>query len=149
MKLSTKGQYAVEALLYMAIHDDVDRWNIKVIAEKTAIKERYLEQIFHLLRKADILDTIRGPKGGYFISKDIKTLKIGEIIRAVEGDITPVPCVDCRTSCSCDVQDICATRGLWYRVEEAINQVIDFKTLYELVLKYNGVEEEIVYENFD
>lgn len=142
MKISTKGQYAVEALLYMAIQSEEEKWNARVIAEKIGVTERYLEQIFHMLRKAEILDTIRGPRGGYFLNKEASTLTIGEIIRAVEGEIIPVPCVYCKEECTCNIQDVCVTRGLWRKLLEAIHEVIDNITLYELVEKYNSMEGE-------
>lgn len=148
MKISTKGKYAVEALLYMAINPQEEKWNIKSISEKVGVTERYLEQIFHLLRKAELLDTVRGPKGGYFLNRPIDELRIGEIIRAVEVDIIPVPCATCEDACTCNIKDICATRGLWYRLLEAICGVIDHITLKDLSEKYRGdggQEDEDIY----
>ncbi|MGL5676710.1 MAG: RrF2 family transcriptional regulator [Cellulosilyticaceae bacterium] len=145
MKISTKGRYAVEALLYMALHKG-EKWNVKIVAEAIGVTERYLEQIFHLLKKAEILETIRGPKGGYMIKGPLEDLKVGQIIRAVEGEIIPVPCVHCQDACTCDIKDICATRELWCKLLVAITEVIDGMTLQDLVKKYiiaQAVEGEV------
>lgn len=147
MKISTKGKNAVEALLYMASQED-ELLGIKHIASETHIPQRYLEQIFFQLRKEGLLDTVRGAKGGYFLAKRADEIKIGEILRAVEGDLVPVPCVMCEEACTCQIQDICTTRGLWYKLAEAISQVVDHLTLQELVDSYMGKEKEVYYENF-
>lgn len=143
MRVSTKGQYALEALLYMARHSEQERWQARVIAETLAIKEKYLEQIFFALRKVGILNTVRGPKGGYFIATDLRELKISTILEAVEGVLIPVPCVACKEACGCDLQDICATRGLWYKIQQSVYQVIDHLSLYDLVVAYE--KEEVGY----
>lgn len=149
MRISTKGKNAVEALLYMASHEEEKLWGIKVVSSETQIPERYLEQIFFLLRKAMILDTVRGPKGGYFLARRADEIKIGEILRAVEGDLLPVPCVSCEEACTCKIQDLCTTRGLWYKLAEAISLVVDHMTLQELANRYLQKEEAAGYENFN
>ena len=140
MKISTKGRYAVESLLFMALNGHGEKWQVRVVAEKTGVTERYLEQIFHILKKKEILDTIRGPKGGYFLKKAPRDLKIGEVIRAVEGEIIPAPCVHCETSCTCNIQDVCATRALWCKLLKAICSVVDTLTLEDLAKSYHGME---------
>lgn len=136
MKISTKGKHAVAALLYMAANTEVDRWSIKTIAAEIGVAQRYLEQIFFALRKAEILDTVRGIKGGYFLSKDPKELTVGDIIRATEGEIIPVPCVTCKEKCASNIQDVCSTRDLWCKLLDSIHEVIDHVFLTDLVQAY-------------
>lgn len=149
MKISTKGKNAVEALVYMVSQEEESLFGIKVVSSETKIPERYLEQIFFLLRKAEILDTVRGPKGGYLLAKRADEIKIGDILRAVEGDLLPVPCACCEEACTCNIQDICTTRGLWYKIAEAISSVVDYMTLQELTNRYLQKEEVDDYEDFN
>ncbi|MGL4343832.1 MAG: RrF2 family transcriptional regulator [Cellulosilyticaceae bacterium] len=148
MRISTKGKNAVEALLYMASQQEEVLWAIKTIAADTQIPERYLEQIFFLLRKANLLDTVRGPKGGYCLARRADEIKIGDILRAVEGDLLPVPCACCEEVCTCNIQDTCTTRGLWYKLAEAISSVVDNMSLQELANRYQQKEVPVDYENF-
>lgn len=137
LKISTKGRYALEALTYMASLEDKEPQNIKTLSEKMNITERYLEQIFFILRKARILDTKRGPAGGYFISADIEKITAGDIVRAVEGDVIPVACVKGKDQCGSELYDTCLTRSLWLRISGAIDNVLDNITVSELAGSYN------------
>jgi Rrf2 family protein len=136
MKISTKGRYALEALLYMAHSVKNEPVAIRVVAENTGISEKYLEQLFFLLRKTRIIDTLRGPKGGYFIARDLEEVTAGEIVRAVEGDLVPVPCVADPEQCASSMQGFCVTRTLWQKVSDAVIAVLDSATLASLVEEY-------------
>lgn len=137
MKISTKGRYALEAMLYMATQENTDEYlNIKKIVEGTQIPLRYLEQLLFVLRKAGFIKTIRGANGGYALVEPAKLVTAGQIIRAVEGDLIPVPCVKDSNRCSSPKLEKCITRDLWVELTSEVNSVIDTVTLEDLVETY-------------
>lgn len=136
MKISTKGRYALEALLYMGINYCNNPVSIKSICASTKISKSYLEQLFFILRKADILQTIRGPKGGYYILPELSELTVGRILRTLEGDISPVACAIDKNFCISLIKNRCVTHDLWKNITESINNILDSVTMAELVLTY-------------
>ena len=90
MKISTKGRYGLKALINLAMNDKQENITIKTLCENLNISERYLEQIFSSLRKSGIVVGRKGSQGGYYISKDITTLTVGEILRVLEGELEVV-----------------------------------------------------------
>lgn len=136
MKISSKGRYAIEALLYMAVYYGNEPVNIKPICEAINVSEKYLVQIFFILRKEKILSSVRGPKGGYSISDDLNTLTAGNIIRAVEGDIYPVACIKDKNNCKSKVKDTCATYPLWSNISNCIDNGLNNETLESLKNKF-------------
>ncbi|MEZ4294726.1 MAG: Rrf2 family transcriptional regulator [Polyangiaceae bacterium] len=87
MKLSNKGRYGVRALFDIAFHNDGGPTQIREIAERELIPARFLEQIFQDLKKAGILGSKRGPRGGYHLAREAADIKIGDVLRALEGPI--------------------------------------------------------------
>lgn len=142
MKISTKGRYALEALLYMAHTVKGEPVAIRIVAESTGISEKYLEQLFFLLRKKGIIDTFRGPKGGYFIAKDLLSVTAGDIVRAVEGELVPVPCVADPGKCTSSMQGFCVTRELWQKISGTVDNVLDSVTLASLEEDYRKMLNE-------
>lgn len=86
MKISTKGRYGLRALVDLAINMESENVSIKTISERQNISERYLEQIFSLLRKGGIIVGRKGAQGGYSLSKNASELSISEILKVLEGD---------------------------------------------------------------
>ena len=142
MKISTKGRYALEALLYMAHTVINEPVSIRVVADGTGISEKYLEQLFFLLRKKGVIDTLRGPKGGYFIARDLCEITAGDIVRAVEGEIVPVPCLADPEQCASSMQGLCVTRTLWQNVSDAVDTVLDAVTLQALAEDFRKMVKE-------
>ena len=87
VKLSNKGRYGVRALFDIAFHNDGGPTQIREIAERELIPARFLEQIFQDLKKAGILGSKRGPRGGYHLAREASAIKIGDVLRALEGPI--------------------------------------------------------------
>lgn len=142
MKISTKGRYALEAITYMGSLPPGQPLNIKALAEKTCIPQRYLEQIFFILRKAAILETRRGPTGGYLLAVDRHVLTAGDVVRAAEGELLPVACLAQEGICGNRRYDSCATRPLWQQMSDAVDRVLDQVTVAQLADCYRatGVE---------
>src|SRR4030066_974824 len=94
MRLSTQSRYGVRAIFDIAYHSEGLGTQVKDISRRQGISQRYLEQIFQKLKRAGIIGSKRGPKGGYFLVKKPEEITVGEIIRVTEGDIDPVLCLD-------------------------------------------------------
>lgn len=131
MKISTKGRYALRIMLDLALSDSGRPVRVKEIAERQEISEKYMEQIISVLNKAGYVRSIRGPQGGYFLTKRPEEYTAGMILRLTEGSMVPVDCLEYEEHCS--RQDDCATVYLWRKLDEAIRGVIDTVTLEDLV----------------
>ncbi|MDW7711298.1 MAG: RrF2 family transcriptional regulator [Deferrisomatales bacterium] len=141
MKLTTKSRYGVRAIFDIAYHTGGLPAQIKDISERQRISPRYLEQIFQRLKKAGILGSKRGPKGGYFLLKDPKDITIYEIITCTEGPIELVFCVgedeeggNCDVS-MCDMKDQCVASPLWKELGDKIAAIFQETTIQDLCKK--------------
>lgn len=132
MKISTKGRYALRLMLDLALHDSDAPIRIKDIAARQDISDKYLEQIISSLNKAGYVKSIRGPQGGYKLTKDPSYYTVGMILRLTEGSLAPVACLEDEEN-ACTRQDDCATLELWKQLDEAIKSVVDTITLAKLV----------------
>lgn len=132
MKISTKGRYALRLMIDIAIHSAAEPVRIKDIAKRQDVSEKYLEQIIAVLNKAGYVRSIRGPKGGYLLTKQPAEYTAGMILRLTEGSLAPVSCLEFEEN-DCPRQDQCATLELWKRLDQAIKDVVDSVTLEDLV----------------
>ncbi|TYQ15415.1 UNVERIFIED_CONTAM: BadM/Rrf2 family transcriptional regulator [Acetivibrio alkalicellulosi] len=133
MKLSTKGRYGVKAMLDLALHSECAPVSIKSIAQRQAISDNYLEQLFSVLRKSGHIKSIRGSQGGYVLSSKPEDITVGSILRALEGSLAPVECVVEDQPLTCDRYNICVTKTIWAKIRDKINDVVDSITLSDLV----------------
>src|SRR5210317_1272756 len=122
MKLTTKSRYGVRAIFDIAYHAGGLPAQIKDISDRQRISPRYLEQIFQKLKKDNILGSKRGPKGGYFLTKEPKDITLYHIITATEGPIELVFCVSGEENCGpvCDMKSECVASPLWQDVGNKI-----------------------------
>ena len=97
MKLSTKGRYGLRAMIDLARYSGKEPVTIGSIAARQNISERYLEQIVALLKKNGLVKSIRGASGGYVLSREMKDISVGDILRALEGSLEPVKCAAFRS----------------------------------------------------
>jgi len=139
MKLSVKSQYALESLTAIALSAGGGEVPVSVrdIARDREIPERFLSQILSTLRQAGLLSSIRGAQGGYVLAKHPEEIRAGDVVRAVEGRLVPVDCVESggpATGISpyCSRAACCETRGLWQSVADRINGTLDGVTLADL-----------------
>jgi Rrf2 family protein len=139
MRISTKGRYSLEALLYMALLPEGEYCSTRTIAEHTGISDGYLEQLFIPLRKAGIIRGIRGPQGGYLLGKEPAGITVGDILRAVEGPLEPVFCVVNPTDCP--VEASCTSRHTWSELYHEISDCVDSLTLTDLVEAYDAIDQ--------
>lgn len=124
MKISTKGRYGLTIMMELATRTGEGPTSLKSIAEKNQLSEHYLEQLISPLRNAGMVKSIRGAYGGYILSKPAESITSGDIIRVLEGPISPVDFTE---------EDDPAKRNLWIRIRDAIADVLDSTTLSDLV----------------
>jgi len=134
VKLSTKGRYGVAAMYDLALHYGQGPISLKNVAKRQGISEHYLEQLMGTLRKAGYVQSIRGAQGGYTLTKDPAQITVGDIITIMEGPIAPVDCVltDDTDNRYCDRAGACVTRGVWAKVRDSINEVLNSISLADL-----------------
>ncbi len=132
MKISTKGRYALRMMLDLALNDTGEPVRIRDIAARQEISDKYLEQIISSLNKAGYVKSIRGPQGGYRLTKKPEQYTVGMILRLTEGSLAPVACLEDEVN-TCERQDGCATLQLWKMLNEAVKGVVDKVTLADLV----------------
>ena len=92
MKLSTKGRYGLRAMVDLAVHETEGPVSIQSIADRQELSEKYLEQLLGMLKRAGLVTASRGSQGGYRLAKDSGHISAGDILRALEGDLSPVDC---------------------------------------------------------
>ncbi len=131
MKVSTKGDYGIRALIELTHHFGEPRpTQSGEIAARQNIPESYLEQLLTTLRRAGFIRSVRGPQGGHALVRDPGELRVSEVIEALEGSILPIDCLDDGSPCS--KSGGCAQREMWQTVREAILNVLDSTTIGDL-----------------
>ena len=135
MKISTKGRYGIKAMLELALVYEKELVSVRAISKKHNISELYLEQIFSILRKAQLVKSIRGAKGGYFLTRLPKDITIKNIMDALEGPINISDCI--KEDANCDNLDRCATRVLWMKIRDSIDEIFSSVTLQDIINEHN------------
>ncbi len=143
MKISTKGRYGLRALIDLAQYSEIEPVSISSIAMRQSISEGYLEQLMSLLKKAGLVKSIRGAGGGYVLAKDINEISVGDILRALEGNLQPVECTAFNPEDSCEAAGGCVTKYVWQRINESINQTVNEISLKQLVEESKSVQNTV------
>ena len=131
MRISTKGRYALRVMIDIAINSKGEYVSVKDIAIRQDISKKYLEQIMTMLSKAKLIETVKGNIGGYKLTKQAKDYKVGDILRATEGDLAPLDCLI--DDNYCNRKENCKTHSFWFGLDKVINEYIDSKTLEDLI----------------
>lgn len=132
MRLSTKGRYGLRAMLEIALQQAKGPVPIHVIAENQSLSNRYLEQLLIPLKQNGLVKSVRGSQGGYILGREADKITVGDIIRALEGPISPVDCVNELNPDECERAEFCVTRRIWSELRDSINQVLDSYSLEDL-----------------
>ena len=142
MKVSSKGEYALRALLQLGTHQGTVL-GIHEISEKTLVSIHYLEQILLQLKKLGYVASKRGAKGGYMLQREPAAINIGEVIRDLEGPLSPMSCASITKYEPCPLEGGCQLKPLWSLVRDTIASVLERTTLEDLLLnKINKLEGE-------
>ena len=132
MKISTKGRYALRLLLDIAQQGEGAVVSLKEISSRQDISVKYLEQIVLKLNRADFLKSIRGVQGGYMLTRPPKDYCIGDVLRAAEGSLAPITCLQSESN-QCERCDTCDTLWFWEGMEQAISDYVDRFTLQDFL----------------
>lgn len=128
---STKGMYALRAMADLASHDG---WvSLGEVSRRQNISRKYLEQVISLMHKAGFVRSQRGKGGGYQLTRRPEEYTLGELLRAAEGSLAPVSCLDCSNERLCPQQATCSTVGVWRDLGKVTASYLDSKTLADLV----------------
>lgn len=129
--LTTKGKYGLRAVLDIAMHEEAV--SVSSIAGRQNISETYLEKLIALLKKAGIVNSVRGAQGGYVLAKPSWEISVGDILRALEGNLNPIGCAMIDETVSCEGEETCMTKYVWKRISDSINAAVDGILLSDLI----------------
>ncbi len=147
MKISTKGRYGLRALIDLAQYGEIEPVSINSIATRQGISERYLEQLMTMLKKAGLVKSIRGAGGGYVLAREMEKISVGDVLRALEGDLKPVECAAYNPEDSCEAAGGCVAKYVWQRINESINKTVDEINLSQLVTESKSVNQNKTLES--
>jgi len=133
VNLSQKCQYAVRAILELAKRQGQGPITASEIASSQVIPQRFLEVILNELKPSGLIESRRGVRGGYFLSGKPEDIKVGQVIRLIDGPLEPVRCVGDHTKPSCPLRDRCALVELWSAARKAVEEVYDGTNFQDLV----------------
>ncbi|MCB5162818.1 Fe-S cluster assembly transcriptional regulator IscR [Marinomonas algarum] len=130
MRLTTKGRYAVTAMLDLALHSDQGPVSLSDISSRQGISLSYLEQLFSKLRKKSLVNSVRGPGGGYRLNRANEDIYVAQIVDAVNES---VDATGCRGRSDCQSGDTCLTHHLWCDLSDQIHDFLNQISLDQLV----------------
>ncbi|MFQ5893039.1 MAG: RrF2 family transcriptional regulator [Candidatus Tectimicrobiota bacterium] len=134
MKFSSRGRYAVRAMIDLAYHTSEHPVSLATIAVRQGISQHYLEQLFVRLRRAGLVRSVRGPGGGYFLAKEPNAISVHGILVAVDEPLSPPECMKLTDPDQepCDRLDECVSRAIWKRVADQVAAALDAVSLEDL-----------------
>ena len=134
MKVSTRGEYGVRAMVALASHYGNGPMSIATMARESAVPYAYLEQLIAPLRKAGLVESKRGAQGGYSLTRPPRDVRVGDVYRVMEGPVAPMDCVsEDESEQTCPLIEGCQTRPVWLKVRDSIIDAIDSMTLADLI----------------
>ena len=137
MKISTKGRYGLEAVLDLAIHSSEGHINLRSISERCGLSDAYILQLFLVLRRVGIVDSVRGAQGGYILARPPKDITVGEVLTILEGPLSPVDCIINPDNADCEMMETCSTKWVWKKMTNEISGLVNSITLEDLMKSYD------------
>lgn len=139
MRLTTKGRYALRAVIRLTQNEEGSPVSIREIAAGEELSAEFLEQIFYRLRKEGLVKSVRGPGGGFILSKSPESISILEILKAAGEEFTFTPCIDepekvCPRTCTCTAKNV------WSGLEKTITSYLATHSLADITQKHNQVD---------
>lgn len=144
MKLSTRAEYGIRALIELAMQfqrEPVQPLMLQVIAARQEISKKYLEQLFIPLRKAGIVEGVRGPSGGYRLSREPTHIHLDEVFEILEGSLSIADCLDSPDSCK--HSGGCATQEVWRQISQAIEDTLGGISLADLLERHTCLVQRL------
>lgn len=144
MKITYRGDYALKAVLDLALHYNQGVVTIHGLAEMADVPVKFLEQVLLDLKKGGFVDSRRGINGGYLLARHPKNIKLGEVIRFIDGPVEPIACIEkgyagCKSVYSCVIRQVCK------EVAEATSNIIDRITFEDLVEQTKVASDGLAY----
>jgi Rrf2 family iron-sulfur cluster assembly transcriptional regulator len=141
MRLTTKGRFAVTAMLDLALRGGKNPVTLAGISERQDISLSYLQQLFSRLRRHELVESVRGPGGGYYLARPLGDVSVADIIRAVDE---PIDSTQCGGKENCQDEHRCMTHDLWMGLNAHIYDYLDNVTLATLVAKQDECKEKVL-----
>ena len=132
MIVSTKGRYALRVIIDLAINGKEEYISIKEISDRLQISMKYLESIVANLNKEGLLDSLRGKKGGYKLNRKTEEYTVGMVLKASDGSLAPVACVNCG-DVDCAAAEDCITLPMWKKLDNLIDDYLESVTIEDLI----------------
>jgi Rrf2 family cysteine metabolism transcriptional repressor len=132
MKVSSKGRYGLRCMLDLALHAKGEHVALHQLAERQGLSLLYLEQVFSSLRKAGLVKSVKGAGGGYSLATSARSISVGDVIRAVEGDTSIVKTSDYGKNGDANSLELCIRSLVWQRIDDRVNDLVDSISLEEL-----------------
>jgi Rrf2 family protein len=145
MRITYKGDYALKTILDLALHYGNRPITIHDLARRADIPTKFLEQILLDLKRGGFVESRRGKIGGYLLARQPSQIRVGEVIRFIDGPIEPIACVDKKYKGCGDVYK-CAFRDIWAKVSESIAGIIDSITFEDLAKKMKRRDSAFTYQ---
>lgn len=145
MNLSTKARYATRAMIELALHYGQGPVQLKEIARRQDISDKYLDQVMHPLRTSGYVYTQKGSQGGYTLARTPDKITIYDIVQNVEGSLAPVVCVDNPNVCK--RINLCVTRDVWSKLKKAVITELKSMTLADLAAQQKKLYASLMKEN--
>ena len=141
VKMSTRGRFGLRSLLHLAARNDDGPVSVSEIAQEMDVSPDYLMQLFVKLRREGLLESVRGPRGGFKFARPAKSITVGDVVRSVEGSLSPIRCVKCESGLVieegdgklCEKAPTCATRKAWVDVTKRLVNLFDSITLADIL----------------
>ena len=146
MRLTTKGRFAVMAMVDLALHGGKGPVTLASISERQKISLSYLEQLFGKLRKHDIVESVRGPGGGYYLGRQGAKISVADIIVAVDE---PLDATKCGGKGNCQEEQQCLTHDLWMGLNETIYNYLAAVNLQHLVESQKSAKSNVITVTLD
>jgi Rrf2 family cysteine metabolism transcriptional repressor len=128
MRVSSRGQYGIRALAYLAAHHGEGPINVRTVAEAERLPAKYLEQLLARLRRGGLVRSSRGARGGVVLARDPRTISARQVMMLLEGSLVPSECLQE----DLDHESRCVTHELWRRLSESVNEALESYTLADL-----------------
>lgn len=135
MNISTKSEYGLRALIYLASNNERGAIPAREIAERWSVPVKYLEQILKTLKEAGIVTSQVGIGGGYRLAQPAALITTGQVVRELDGRLSPMGCVSCYDYEPCEFENACGLKTLWARARAALVGVLDQTTLADLCMQ--------------
>lgn len=148
MKLSSRARYGLRALIDLAVHSVKESVSISSIAARQGLSEAYLEQLMAKLKKAGLVISARGAQGGYKLAKSAKDISVGDVLRALEGNLDAVQCAGLSEE-GCQGSQLCVSKYVWQKINESISKTVDDMKLDILVEESRAAQEKYETEKPD